>query len=87
MPYIQSNRREVFDTSIEELIDKVENEGELNYVITKLCLGYLKKFSIRYSTLNTIIGVLSCSIQEFYRRIVGNYEEKKKKENGDVYPE
>lgn len=85
VPYIKTERRRVFDSSIEKLVCEVENEGELNYIITRLCLGYVKKFSIRYATLNTVIGVLSCIIQEFYERVVHPYEKLKKEENGDVY--
>jgi len=31
------------------------------------------------------MGVLECIKQEFYRRAVAPYEDKKKEENGDVY--
>jgi hypothetical protein len=29
---------------------------------------------------------MTCAKDEFYRRVVVPYEEKKRKENGDVYP-
>lgn len=62
------------------------DEGELNYVITKLLLQCLKsEDSVNYSTLNKYIGVLSCVKSEFYRRAVAPYEDDKIKENGDVY--
>lgn len=65
---------------------KIETEGELNYVITKLCHIFNSKFGmLKYARLNTIIGVLECAKQEFYRRIISNYEDKKAKENGDVF--
>ena len=38
-----------------------------------------------YHAYNEIIGVLECVKQEFYRRMVAPYEDKKCEENGDVF--
>lgn len=59
--------------------------GELNYIITLELLDYLDRHHETYKTINDIIGVLECAKQEFYRRIAVLYEDKKIKENGDVY--
>ena len=80
MPYIKTERRIDIRTSKD-----IENPGELNYYLTKVCLTYFKKFGKSYTNLNTIIGVLECVKQEFYRREVAPYENAKLKENGDVY--
>jgi hypothetical protein len=61
--------------------------GELNFCITRMCLEYTgANWSPNYALFNEIIGVLECVKQEFYRRAVAPYEDKKIEENGDVYP-
>jgi len=85
MPYIKKEDRKKFDVKIADLAREIETEGELNYVITKICLRWLYKHKVCYSVLNSIIGVLFCVIQEFYRRIVSIYEDNKIEENGDVF--
>lgn len=86
MPYIKQVDRIKFDSVIKSFFtDNINSEGELNYVITSICKEYLRWEGKRYTTLNTIIGVLECAKHELYRRIVGPYEDTKIKENGDVY--
>jgi hypothetical protein len=87
LPYIKPESREKYDVVIEELIDILKSvpveqvDGELNYVVTKI----LKEvYPMRYFHLNRAIGVLESIKQEFYRRIVGPYENTKIKESGDV---
>jgi hypothetical protein len=82
MPYIagQTRRDELDDgTTVPE------NVGELNFKITKLIDNYLYYHGLSYSTINEITGVMECAKLEFYRRIAIPYEEKKIRENGDVY--
>lgn len=57
--------------------------GELNYLITKIIDRQLD--NANYARYNEIIGALECCKMELYRRILAQYEDKKKKENGDVY--
>ena len=82
MPYISQDKR------IGRLYDALWNvptqlsSGELNYLITKI---FLRQHPSNYSEYNALIGVLECVKLEFYRRSVALYEEKKMKENGDVY--
>lgn len=59
--------------------------GELNYVITKIILNYLGP-EPDYQLFNSAMGALACVSQELYRRMVAPYEDRKSKENGDVYP-
>ena len=40
---------------------------------------------LKYSEINSVIGVLECAKMELYRRIAAPYEDKKCEENGDVY--
>ena len=81
MPYIlnENNRR----GRLRCHIDKPQNAGELNYVITTLLQKYIDKPS--YTVYNEVIGVLECCKLEIYRRAVAAYEDKKIEENGDVY--
>ncbi len=80
MPYITEDRREgLYDP------EDVENPGELNYLITKICLEYIQGYGYSYQAMNDIIGALECAKLEMYRRRVAPYEDEKMKENGDVY--
>lgn len=78
MPYIP---QEVRDIKLHVAI----TPGELNYRITAMCVNYLHTHGTNYRNLNEIIGVLECAKQEFYRRVVASYEDRKCEENGDVY--
>lgn len=79
MPYIKQERR---DPAWEA---GPLNSGELNYVITSMCEAYLGLHGNHYIVFNDIIGALEGAKMEFYRRIAAPYEDKKIKENGDVY--
>lgn len=84
MPYIDEERREKLDYSIQVLSTSNLEAGDLNYVITRL-LHIWCILNPRYASYNAAIGVLECVKQEFYRRVVALYEDKKKEENGDVF--
>jgi hypothetical protein len=91
MPYIKEEDRKKFkdcptsySNLILELASRCTNEGELNYLITSLCLHYLNKKGESYKRYNSIIGVLECAKLELYRRYVSKYEDKKIEENGDL---
>lgn len=87
MPYIKKEDRAKFETSLYSLIKDLEqnkfNEGELNYVISKI-FNTAFNASMKYSTANKLMGVLECVKAEFYRRQVAPYENDKIEENGDV---
>lgn len=81
MPYIDKERREAIrDGAI------CESVGELNFAITREISFFLDKERLSYSNINAAIGVLECAKLELYRRISAPYEDKKMKENGDVFP-
>lgn len=87
MPYIAPKERKHVEGSIETLIKNIHSAGTLNYIITRLCSGYLAGNQvIGYTQMNEVVGVLECAKLEFNRRPVSTYENKKMKENGDVYP-
>ncbi len=88
MPYIDQRQRAKWDEVLKEILKSEllheASAGQLNYVITKLLLGWLGP-QARYGDFNEAMGVLSCVGQELYRRKIVPYENKKRRENGDVY--
>lgn len=80
MPYIKEDRRK--ELSVD---GRATTAGELNYAITRWITFYLESKGESYQTYNDIIGALECAKIEMYRRMVAPYEDKKIKENGDVY--
>ena len=79
MPYIEKKQRP-------EVVEKgATDAGELNYLLTYHILRYLNSMGLCYQTINDIVGALKCCSDEFYRRIVVPYEDKKIEMNGDVY--
>jgi hypothetical protein len=91
MPYVKENKRneinkEDYDTgSIALFIEDIECAGDLNYTFTIIALDYLSRKGENYQHINDVIGALEGAKLEFYRRLVGPYEDTKIKENGDVY--
>jgi len=95
MPYIKPEERAFLDPAVTVLarrlaehtadMEKADCTGRLNYVVTTLLIKYVK---IRFGKFRYAVGVLRntlCDVrEEFYRRVVGPYEDKKTEENGDV---
>ncbi len=87
MPYILPKDRPELDQLAQPLIDHLkklpleEQDGALNYFLTVTIHHVYPK---KYFHINRALGVLSAVVQEFYRKVVGPYEEVKIKENGDV---
>lgn len=86
MPYIKNLKKDKFLFVLKEIQTLFEYnkviEGELNFLITRILLATNPK---RYSDYNKLVGVLECVKQEFYRRSIAKYEDKKIQENGDIY--
>jgi len=87
MPYIKKDKRPKIDKLLKPLsahlasIPIEEQDGSLNYVMTKLIHGLYPK---KYFHLNRALGVLSAITLELYRRFIAPYEDEKIKESGDV---
>ena len=84
MPYIPTSLRKEVNR------EGPWSPGELNYWITNELLEYLaRRASLDngqgYAHYSEVVGVLECVKQEFIRRILNPYEDKKIKENGDVF--
>lgn len=84
MPYIKQEDRLKFEKSL-EVLPLIKNEGELNYLFTKICIAYINQHGLSYANINDVMGALSGCDKEFYRRVAVNYENSKIAENGDVY--
>jgi len=84
MPYIKKVDRLKFKKTLEHILPP-HTAGELNYCLSCICQLYLLYAGESYQTHNDIMGALSGVQQEWYRRKVAPYEEKKIKENGDIF--
>lgn len=86
MPYISKARREaIFGESKTDYDSNLKTAGELNYYFTYIINEYLEHNNLSYEVCNSIIGALDNCKDEFRRRVLHKYEDKKIKENGDVY--
>lgn len=85
MPYIKQEERAQFDDAILDLAESCETVGQLNYIISKLCLAVAMNSPADYTSFNGIDGVLGLAQAEFRRRVIFPYEESKREENGDLF--
>ncbi len=83
MPSIPRSERVRFDKHIDALIREGLCGGSLNYIITRLLISHCTPAS--YPAIEQCMGVLACASAEFYRRVAAPYEDKKRKQNGDVF--
>jgi hypothetical protein len=81
MPYIKQKDRDRLRTD-ENYFPK--NKGELNFVITTLMYHYLKQNKTSYQNISDCIAACNDAGEEFRRRVMNPYEDKKIKENGDI---
>lgn len=87
MPYIKPAQRPQIDELINPLIEYLkslpveEQDGSLNYAVTRILKGL---YPMKYFHLNRALGVLAAITQEFYRVVIGPYEDTKIIENGAV---
>lgn len=63
-----------------------DNVGRLTYLLTAVCAEYLWSAPdrLRYHVIAEVVAALECTKMELYRRVVVPYEERARKENGDV---
>lgn len=89
MPYVKLEARPQMDAIMDPVIDHIrslpmdEQDGALNYVFTRILKSV---YPSRYFHFNRALGVLSAVTQEYYRVVVGPYEDGKIRENGQVAP-
>ena len=86
MPYIAMSRRPSFFELESKLTStRMDNAGELNYVITQCFLTYIAQHGLKYQSINDCLGAAEGAKMELYRRVAANLEDEKCDENGDVY--
>ncbi len=87
MPYIKEKHRAPIDQALIGVFKLIRtyklNAGEINYLFTKIMHALFKK-TPEYTTINDITGAVVCAREEFGRKVVAPYEDKKIKENGDL---
>lgn len=96
MPYIKKQKRnEILEkddpfgdgTIFHHIIaEHIETPGDLNYAISVLVGLYVKYKGMSYTNASEALTAMDGAKLEFYRRVLAPYEDKKIKENGDVYP-
>lgn len=88
MPYIKQDDRMKFDPVLQEfgraLASHKLSDGDMNYLITSMMHEWIMSRGLRYTNLNSAIGIMECIKLELYRRVAAPYENKKIAENGDV---
>jgi len=86
MPYIPKQDRLLYDMAIDNIYTKLQLKsatdaaGDFTYVVFRL----LRRFSLQYWMRALGIGCLICAILETYRVDHAEYEDQKRKENGEI---
>ena len=90
MPYIRQVDREKYAETLDALLNlldgvpKEKKYGHINFCVTYLLKYLTYEKQTTYDDYNSIIGVLECIKQEFYRKLISVYEDVKEKENGGI---
>lgn len=79
MPYISQIRRQEISNGGFPV-----TAGELNFVITQICIDYINHTEKNYQTFNDIAGAIKNSYTELYERVIKPYEKQKIQDNGDL---
>lgn len=84
MPYIKQEDRHDMDNVVIEMHEMgVEPNGKLNYVLFKYFLETVGQ-ELSYNEVKNYCAELRATATEIERRVLGPYEDVKKKENGEV---
>ena len=84
MPYIKGqDKRKELDKITKRILQIGMINGNLNYLLFKLCKEYMKEGE-SYNAYKNYIGEIEMAKKEIYRRLVAPYEDLKIVENGDV---
>ena len=81
MPYIKKTRAKEFGDEIRAIGAKAEVQGELNWMITQVMLGYISSHNLRYQHIADAIGGAENAADELRRRLLHRYEQKVSLEN------
>lgn len=87
MPYIEQERRPLYDPHINMLLSSLgrsaKADGDLCYIVYRLLLA-LFLHSHSWGTANKFMGAVLEAVREFRRRHVGPYEDDAIRRNGDI---
>lgn len=85
MPYVTQPQRQKFQKALGLITEQgIKDPGELNFLISVLCITYFENKGLNYQHINDVKGALTCAADEFYRKVAIPYEEKKIEINGDL---
>jgi len=91
MPFTRQKDRDQIDDLLEQVFERTETKGDINYCITKLVHFWaLKKLRIfhqgrkNYKLLDEAMGIFSSARDVFFRTILGPYEDKAMLKNGCI---
>jgi hypothetical protein len=89
MPYTKQERRADLDEIAIEAAATLhlmkDEQGDLNYFITRVGVHLLARQKMGYTTASHIRAGFDDASAEWYRRVMAPYEDIKCTENGDVY--
>lgn len=99
MPYISEDERPELDRSVDAMVDAILFDvkpeemwelpkllGRINYCFSRVAAHLtFDKGDVSYRNVAMITGVLENIKQEFYRRVASSYEDRKIRENGDIF--
>ena len=87
MPYTKKEDREKYEPALGELRELIQHQntskGDLTYIVYSLGLEY-SQGKESYTNISSAISSLIDAAEELRRRHLNPYEDKKRKENGDV---
>lgn len=63
----------------------MRTQGDLAYEIALVCDEYLCEEGLSFSSINEVVGALTCVRGEIERRILAPYEDRKLAKNGEVF--
>jgi len=88
MPYIKPETRKWFDDTLAQLRRSIEahgeNKGAITYCVYKLVHSIYVYDGARYETLSNGASIFNDCAAEWYRDVLGPYEESKRIENGGM---
>lgn len=86
MPYIPEHQRRELDTMLSFVYTDGLTKGEVNYLLSRLVWKWVRSLGPEsYDNLSNGHSVLGDAMAEWYRAVMGPYEEKKAAQNGTVY--
>jgi hypothetical protein len=93
MPYITQEERDQIDPKLQDLLMHMGplTPGQFVYIIYQIAQwqateGGVRKLPVNWTKCNEIMGNITCAGSEFYRRVVGPYEDTAIEKNGDCTP-